>query len=134
MKSQQPASTEAEASAMASPILSREKVEEMELALKKWCDEGLYKNSEVNIYSLASNLGYKKDELTQYFNQSQHTNFRTWLSVVRFEEACRILSSKSEFSLDAISSECGFSSHTQIYRVFKQQTGLSPRQWREQKK
>lgn len=60
LEPQQPASTEAEASTVVSPILSREKVEEMELALKKWCDEGLYKNSQVNIYSLASNLGYKK--------------------------------------------------------------------------
>lgn len=36
-----------------------------------------------------------------------------------------------DYSNDAISAECGFSSHTQIYRVFKQKTGLSPSQWRE---
>ncbi|WP_337667035.1 AraC family transcriptional regulator, partial [Prevotellamassilia timonensis] len=51
-------------------ILTANKKTEIELALKKWCEEGFYKDYEVNIYSLATKLGYKKNELTEYFNQS----------------------------------------------------------------
>lgn len=113
-------------------ISSQEQMEKIEAALGKWCDDRMYKDCNVTIYSLAANLGCKKNELTEYFNLSQHTNFRTWLSDIRFNEAVRMMKERPEFSNDAISTECGFSSHTQIYRIFKQKTGLSPSQWCEQ--
>ena len=113
------------------PLLSQRRLGEIELALKKWCDERQYRESSVTIYTLAAQLGCKKSELTEYFNQSAHTNFRTWLSDIRFNEAVRMMQACPDYSNDAISAECGFSSHTQIYRVFKQKTGLSPSQWRE---
>lgn len=112
-------------------ISSSERMKKIEAALEKWCDDRMYKDCNVTIYSLAANLGCKKNELTEYFNLSQHTNFRTWLDI-RFNEAVRMMKENPEFSNDAISTECGFSSHTQIYRIFKQKTGLSPSQWREQ--
>ena len=90
-----------------------------------------YRESSVTIYTLAAQLGCKKGEQTEYFNLSEHTNFRTWLSDIRFNEAVRMMRSCPSYSNDAISAECGFSSHTQIYRVLKQKTGLSPSQWRE---
>lgn len=104
-------------------ILTANRKMEIELALKKWCEEGFYKDYEVNIYSLATKLGYKKNELTEYFNQSEYTNFRTWLSDIRFNEAVRMMKANPEYSIDAISTECGFSSHTWIYRIFKQKRG-----------
>ena len=113
-------------------ISSSERMKEIGAALEKWCDDRMYKDCNVTIYSLAANLGCKKNELTEYFNLSQHTNFRTWLSDIRFNEAVRMMKERPDFSNDAISTECGFSSHTQIYRIFKQKTGLSPSQWREQ--
>ena len=113
-------------------IFSQKRMKEIGAALEKWCDDRMYKDCNVTIYSLAANLGCKKNELTEYFNLSQHTNFRTWLSDIRFNEAVRMMKENPEFSNDAISTECGFSSHTQIYRIFKQKTGLSPNQWREQ--
>lgn len=113
-------------------IFSQKRMKEIGAALEKWCDDRMYKDCNVTIYSLAANLGCKKNELTEYFNLSQHTNFRTWLSDIRFNEAVRMMKENPEFSNDAISTECGFSSHTQKYRIFKQKTGLSPSQWREQ--
>lgn len=113
-------------------FFSQKRMKEIGAALEKWCDDRMYKDCNVTIYSLAANLGCKKNELTEYFNLSQHTNFRTWLSDIRFNEAVRMMKENPEFSNDAISTECGFSSHTQIYRIFKQKTGLSPSQWREQ--
>lgn len=113
-------------------FFSQKRMKELGTALCKWCDDRMYKDSNVTIYSLAANLGCKKNELTEYFNLSQHINFRTWLSDIRFNEAVRMMKERPDFSNDAISTECGFSSHTQIYRIFKQKTGLSPNQWREQ--
>lgn len=113
-------------------FFSQKRMKEIGTALCKWCDDRMYKDSNVTIYSLAANLGCKKNELTEYFNLSQQINFRTWHSDIRFNEAVRMMKERPDFSNDAISTECGFSSHTQIYRIFKQKTGLSPNQWREQ--
>lgn len=104
-------------------ISSSERMKKIEAALEKWCDDRMYKDCNVTIYSLAAYLGCKKNELTEYFNLSQHTNFRTWLSDIRFNEAVRMMKERPDFSNDAISTECGFSSHTQIYRIFKKRQG-----------
>ena len=112
--------------------LSPQRLEDIGRQLRKWTLSGGFKDSSVNIYNLSERLGCRKQELTQYFNQSGHTNFRTWLSELRFREAVRMMRTCPHYSNDAISTECGFSSHTQIYRVFKQQTGMSPSQWRDQ--
>ena len=111
--------------------LSPQRLEDIGRQLRQWTLSGGYKDSSANIYTLSERLGCRKQELTQYFNQSGHTNFRTWLSELRFQEAVKMMRSCPHYSNDAISTECGFSSHTQIYRVFKQQTGMSPSQWRE---
>ena len=112
--------------------LSETQMEAMKQAIGVWCKERQFKDSDANIYSLAIKLGYKKDELTEYFNRSEHVNFRTWLNDIRFNEAVRMMKAYPNYSIDAISTECGFSSHTWINRIFKQKTGLSPIQWRRQ--
>lgn len=115
-----------------SDILSSDRLKEIEQAINRWCEKGLYKDCDVTIYSLSASLGYPKNEVTEYFNVSGHTNFRTWLSDLRFNEAIRMMKDFPKYNNDAISTECGFSSHTQIYRIFKQKTGMSPSQWRKQ--
>ena len=112
--------------------LSESRRQEIEHALAKWCQERHYQDCNATIYSLATDINCKKSELTEYFNLSSYTNFRTWLSDIRFNEAVRMMKDFPQYSNDAISTECGFSSHTQIYRLFKQKAGLSPSQWRDQ--
>ena len=87
-------------------IFFQERMKVIGAALEKWCDDRMYKDCNVTIYSLAANLGCKKNELTEYFNLSQHTNFRTWLSDIRFNEAVRMMKERPDFSNDAISTEC----------------------------
>ena len=100
--------------------LTTDRWKNIEEALSQWCKEGRFKDSEANLFSLSADLGIKRCVLTQYFNQSEYTNFRTWLSEIRYNEAVRMMKAHPTFSNDAISTECGFASHTQIYRIFKQ--------------
>ena len=48
-----------------------------------------------------------KNELTEYFNQSEYTNFRTLLSDIRLYEAVWMMKSNPEYRIDAISTDCG---------------------------
>ena len=36
-----------------------------------------------------------------------------------------------EYNNDTISSNCGFSSRSQLYRIFSDRLGMSPREWYE---
>lgn len=80
-------------------IFSQKRMKEIGAALEKWCDDRMYKDCNVTIYSLAANLGCKKNELTEYFNLSQHTNFRTWLSDIRFNEAVRMMKENPDLAM-----------------------------------
>lgn len=85
----------------------------------------------MNLLSLSHAIHVSKDELTIYFDQSLKTTFRIWLSDIRFAAAKKMMIENPEYSNDIISSECGFSSRTHLYRIFKAREACTPTVWRE---
>lgn len=111
--------------------LSAERCAFIQAALDKWCADMGYKDSSVNMLTLSHSLGINKNELTQFFSQCQNTTFRIWLSEIRFNAAKRMMMENPDYSNDIISSECGFSSRSYLYRVFKEKEGCTPIAWRD---
>lgn len=110
--------------------LSAERTAFIQAALDKWCDDLGYKDSSANMLTLSHSLNISKNELTQFFSQCQNTTFRIWLSEIRFNAAKRMMMEYPDYSNDIISSECGFSSRSYLYRVFKEKEGCTPIAWR----
>ena len=106
--------------------LSAERSAFIQAALDKWCADMGYKDSSVNMLTLSHSLDINKNELTQFFSQCQNTTFRIWLSEIRFNAAKRMMMENPDYSNDIISSECGFSSRSYLYRVFKEKEGCTP--------
>lgn len=100
-------------------------------ALDHWCADLGYKDCTVNMLTLSNLLEINKTELSQYFSQCQNTTFRIWLSEIRFNAAKKMMMENPDFSNDIISSECGFSSRSYLYRVFKEKEGCTPIAWRD---
>jgi AraC-like DNA-binding protein len=115
----------------ASQHLSSERIAFIQAALDKWCADMGYKDSSVNMLTLSHLLDINKNELTQFFSQCQNTTFRIWLSEIRFNAAKRMMMEYPDYSNDIISSECGFSSRSYLYRVFKEKEGCTPIAWRD---
>lgn len=115
----------------ASQHLSSERIAFIQAALDKWCADMGYKDSSVNMLTLSHSLDINKNELTQFFSQCQNTTFRIWLSEIRFNAAKRMMIEYPDYSNDIISSECGFSSRSYLYRVFKEKEGCTPIAWRD---
>lgn len=115
----------------ASQRLSAERIAFIQAALDKWCADMGYKDSSVNMLTLSHLLDINKNELTQFFSQCQNTTFRIWLSEIRFNAAKRMMIEYPDYSNDIISSECGFSSRSYLYRVFKEKEGCTPIAWRD---
>lgn len=111
--------------------LSAERSAFIQAALDKWCADMGYKDSSVNMLTLSHSLDINKNELTQFFSQCQNTTFRIWLSEIRFNAAKRMMIEYPDYSNDIISSECGFSSRSYLYRVFKEKEGCTPIAWRD---
>lgn len=111
--------------------LSAERIAFIQAALDKWCADMGYKDSSVNMLTLSHLLDINKNELTQFFSQCQNTTFRIWLSEIRFNAAKRMMIEYPDYSNDIISSECGFSSRSYLYRVFKEKEGCTSIAWRD---
>lgn len=111
--------------------LASEKISLIESMLASWCDKGGYRDSTVNMPMLSVKLGIPRNELSLYFENYLKSSFRIWLSDIRFKEAQRMLLEECRYSNDTISSECGFSSHAHLYKIFKAKTGFTPGQWRD---
>lgn len=99
-------------------------------ALNKWCADMGYKDSSVNMLTLSHSLDINKNELTQFFSQCQNTTFRIWLSEIRFNAAKKMMKEFPDYNNDIISAECGFSSRSYLYRIFKEKEGCTPVEWR----
>ena len=107
------------------------RMKEIDAAVSEWCTHGGFRNSEVTMSMLSRNIGIPRRELTLYFVQYLQSSFRVWLSDVRFQEARRMLLENPHYSNEIISVECGFSSHAQLYKIFRTKAGMTPRMFKE---
>lgn len=110
--------------------LSAERSAFIQAALDKWCVDMGYKDSSVNMLTLSHSLDINKNELSQFFSQCQNTTFRIWLSEIRFNAAKKMMKEFPDYNNDIISAECGFSSRSYLYRIFKEKEGCTPVEWR----
>ena len=112
------------------PSLTDERKAIIEKKLQKWCLGNGYKDTTVNMLTLSDNIDITRAELTLYFDKCLGTTFRIWLANIRFEAAKTMMRQFPEYSNDIISAECGFSSRTYLYKIFKEKTGKTPTEWR----
>ena len=112
-------------------IISDERRNFIQQRLDAWCENQGYKDCNANMLTLSRTLCISKNELSLFFDQCQHSNFRIWLSEIRFRAAKRMMQEYPDYSNDIISAECGFSCRTHLYRIFKTKAGCSPTEWRK---
>lgn len=112
------------------PSFSQERQAAIKKKLDKWCEELGYKDTTVNMFTLSRSLNISKNELSRYFTSCLNSTFRIWLSEVRFEAAKKMMLDYPDYNNDIISAECGFSSRSYLYRIFKEKEGCSPTVWR----
>lgn len=112
-------------------LLPEDRKMQIQQRLDAWCAAMGYKDGGVNLLSLSHSIHISKDDLTLFFDQCLNTTFRIWLSDIRFAAAKKMMIENPDYSNDIISSECGFSSRTHLYRIFKAREACTPTAWRE---
>lgn len=113
------------------PGLTKEKNNLMDL-LTEWMQSSKpYLNSKLAIHEAASALNTSDTELSQLLNVNFGINWTNFVNTYRINEFKSMLTSNnlSRYTLRALSEKCGFTSKTTFYRVFKQTTGMTPREY-----
>lgn len=91
-------------------------------------NEKPYLTAKLNISDVSMKLDCTEIELSQLLNNHLNVNFSNFINTYRVNEIKHRLNQDnlSKYTLKALSEQCGFSSKTTFYRVFKNVTGMTP--------
>lgn len=109
--------------------LSPERIIVIKNMLNKWVETKGFFETDISLSSLSISLGIRRRELSIYFENYEQVTFRVWLSNIRFLAAKKLMLEHPEYSNDAISAACGFSSHAQLYNIFRDKEGMTPKEF-----
>lgn len=90
-----------------------------------------YLNPDLNLSTLASDLGYPTNQLSEIVNSGIGKNFNDFINGYRVEEvkAALLANKHKTMSLVGIAMDAGFNSKPTFNRVFKKLAGISPSQY-----
>jgi AraC-like DNA-binding protein len=112
--------------------LNKEKFNSIKKLLIKSLEiDKVFLNPTLNAKALAKKLSISQANLSIVVNQSFNKNFRDLINHYRLEEFKTKLNKldHSHFSILSLALDCGFNSEASFYRIFKKQTGMSPKEF-----
>ncbi|MCQ2312002.1 MAG: helix-turn-helix transcriptional regulator [Paludibacteraceae bacterium] len=108
---------------------TKKRFEAIEAALNKELKKRpFYLDSKLNINYLAHKVGTNRTYLGQYFRY-KGTTFYSYINSLRIEHACKMIE-EGNLIISEIAFDCGFNSLRTFRRVFYEQKGCSPSEWR----
>ncbi len=95
--------------------------------------ERYYRNFEVSMKSVADELSITPHQLSMYLNKKLRIDFRKFINRYRVEEAKELLSENNGRNVLTIGFHVGFGSKTSFNVIFKEFTGKTPTEYREER-
>lgn len=96
-------------------------------------EQYMYRDSSLTLEKLASTLSTNRTYLSKAIRLKTGMSYSSYISELRLNEAIRLLStSTSSDIVKSVATAVGFYNQSTFYRLFKQKTGLSPAQFRQQ--
>ena len=93
--------------------------------------EKIYRESDLNLKSLADRLAITPHQLSQFLNERLGSDFRSFINSYRVSEAKVLLSEHPDLNILSICYDVGFGSKSAFNSVFKKETGQTPREFRD---
>lgn len=112
------------------PELREEYVQRVKAALET---KELYLNVKLSLSEFAKEIGMNPHHLSYIINREWGLNFNELLNVYRINRAKQLLlePSNETATMFAIAIDSGFNSESSFYTVFKKNTGLSPKKFKD---
>ena len=86
-------------------------------------------DTDLNLKTLAEASGYSRNHFLRMFRAATGHSPHQYLLRLRVKRAQAMMKNRSMNLID-IALDCGFSSHAQLSRVFRQMTGTTPSEYR----
>lgn len=86
----------------------------------------LFKNPNLKVSDLAKAINIPGHQLSQILNESIDKNFTLFINEYRINEACKLLLSNSNLTVEAIADEVGFNAKSTFFAAFKKMKGVTP--------
>lgn len=106
------------------------KAEDVQLMLgrleRAMTDKSVFKNPNLKLNDLADEINVSSHQLSQLLNESVGKSFTQYVNEYRIEEACRMLSTAENLTIEAIGEEVGFNSKSTFFSAFKKIKGMTP--------
>lgn len=93
-----------------------------------------YMNPDYSLQMMADDLHISREKLSYLINTGQQKNFYKFINEFRIEEVKEKLQDPrfNHFTVLGIGLECGFNSKSSFNRIFKEETGLTPSEFKKQ--
>jgi AraC-like DNA-binding protein len=93
-----------------------------------------YRNNQLRLNDLAEALGLSPHHLSQAINEHYNKTFNQFINEYRIAEARQLLRQEAyrQTYIIEIAYQVGFNNKTTFNQAFKNQTGMSPSEWRRQ--
>ena len=102
--------------------------------MKKFRENELFLIPDLSLQELAKRLEISRNKLTQTIRNEGCENFYTFINYHRIQKSKELLSGMPEnHVIESIITESGFKARSTFYRVFKEITGETPREYLEKK-
>lgn len=94
-------------------------------------EKELYLNPNFSLTDAAKELRLTKHVLSQYINEKLDKSFPALMNEYRIEKAKRLLESKSNYTIESLGYDSGFSSKSTFFTAFKKATGMTPTEYQK---
>ena len=108
-----------------------EKIDESYFALTNSLSMYIQNNftKKLRLQDIAKDFGYDYSYLSSFFNKNFDMDFASFVNKYRIQFACELLNNTND-DVTQIAMKCGFSTIRNFNRVFKNETGLTPKDYR----
>lgn len=99
--------------------------------VKRYIDQNYYKN-ELTLDLIADNIGISKYYMCKEFHKKYGISPGKYLREIRISNACRLLTTNDNYTLQKIAQSVGYSNDNYFGKVFKTEKGISPARYKKQ--
>ena len=102
--------------------------------IEKFKENEFYLNADISLQELAKELGIAKYKLSKIIKDEGYDNFYVFINHFRIQKSKILLSEMLDnHVIESVVTESGFKSRSTFYRVFKESTGLTPKEYMQQR-